>query len=189
MASVTFGYSNYLICSERSVWHIHLKMNSISSKICGSKKPRKKRSAEKDGILAWHKVSEHQASKHSRRKHFYSHTLVIAEQGSPLERLLALEYEQKFLMRAGGMTNNLISSKRVFEAHTTSGEMDRQQRVKIPNTPWCHGRRIGFAGKGWWQKFSNLPAIAGESSLSRILTLQMQAEHLIRRQIHCLRCG
>lgn len=92
-----------------------------------------------------------------KKKVFYSHTLVITEQGSPLERLLALEYEQKFLMRAGGMTNNLISSKCLFEAHTNSGETDHQQWVSIPNTLWWHGRRIRFAGKGLWQKFSNLP--------------------------------
>lgn len=58
MDSVTFGYRNYLICSGCSVWHIYLKMKSILSNICGTIKLRQKRSIEKDGILAWHKVSE-----------------------------------------------------------------------------------------------------------------------------------
>jgi len=82
MDSVSFGYSNYLICSARSVWHMYLKMNSTLSKICGTKKLRKKRSIEKDGILARHKVSE--IIKGLKKKVFYSHMLVITEQGNPL---------------------------------------------------------------------------------------------------------
>lgn len=48
----------------------------------------------------WHGTKYQRPSKDSRRKYFS-----FIEHVNPFQRLFALEYEQKFLMRVGGKTN------------------------------------------------------------------------------------